>query len=138
MIFKAYSDNKAAYGLSVEGAQEIVSMLRGSSEVEAPKVEPNDKAVIYLVGLSQAQMEMMVRSCPVKIWQTLIDHLHEEPLGNREEEFLRLKDTIAEALLLMQKPIEREPYLLGELRMSIDEGNQASSDESELMVSSPV
>jgi len=85
-------------GLSVSGAQEIVSRMRSKDFFDTPAVSERDIAVIYLQGLSQTQMEMVVRSCPVKIWQSLVDETHTDSCTDRVEEFRKLEERIANSL----------------------------------------
>eukprot|EP00495_Collosphaeridae_sp_1-RS-2012_P001991 TRINITY_DN1781_c0_g1_i3.p1 TRINITY_DN1781_c0_g1~~TRINITY_DN1781_c0_g1_i3.p1 ORF type:complete len:233 (-),score=31.53 TRINITY_DN1781_c0_g1_i3:624-1322(-) len=109
-IFKLYSKprDKRHRGLTAEGAQTIVKYLRSSVDDENPKVRDDDHALLYLTGLEQNQMEILVRTCPDKIWESLVDPMHQEPVVDREEEFKVLKQTIAEALILMTDEPEYE------------------------------
>jgi len=85
-------------GLSIGGAQELVSNLRSGSSDDSPNVSERDIAVIYLQGLSQTQMEMVVRSCPVKIWNSLVDEKYQDSCPDRVEEFRKLEEKIANSL----------------------------------------
>jgi len=96
-------------GLSIAGAQELVTRLRSNDDIDKPAVSERDIAVTYIQGLSQTQMEMVVRSCPVKIWQSLVDENHEELCTDRVEEFRKLEEMISNSL--RQSNSEEEEYI---------------------------
>jgi len=100
-------------GLSIAGAQELVSRLRSNDDFDKPAVSERDIAVIYLRGLSQRQMEMVVRSCPVKIWQSLVDENHQESCTDRVEEFRKLEEMVASELNHQSNPEEDEYMEMG-------------------------
>merc|ERR1711920_341883 len=96
-------------GLSIAGAQELVTRLRSNDDYDKPAVSERDIAVTYLQGLSQTQMEMVVRSCPVKIWQSLVDENHQESCTDRVEEFRKLEEMVASEL--KQSNPEEDEYM---------------------------
>lgn len=101
-IFKwkstSFIDAAGVSRLKKKGVKQILERLRGP---DSRSVELNDRAIIYLEGLTLEQFKYLVQRCPIKIWQKIVDPEYDE----KEDE------TLEEFMSSLKKEVEANPEL---------------------------
>jgi len=101
-IFKwkstSFIDAAGVSRLKKKGVKQILERLRGP---DSRSVKLNDRAIIYLEGLTLEQFKYVVQRCPIKIWQKIVDPDYDE----KEDE------TLEEFMSSVKKEVETNPEL---------------------------